>query len=62
MSYLEWYRPSEIDTYSDILTTHDNPISQEQQHTLRRAYYSVVTHVDTLIGELLEHMENLKLR
>ena len=37
---LEWFRPVEIDQYSDVMVTHDKPMSVANQKRVRFAYYA----------------------
>ena len=55
---LEWFRPTEVDWYTDVQAsggiTHQNPMSVRLQQVVRRAYYSAITHVDDQVGRLLQ--------
>ena len=50
----------QVDRYSDINASHDAPLSAEKQRLLRFAYYSTITHVDELVGVLLNALERRK--
>lgn len=63
MTSLEWFRPNEIDIYSDVRNvTYWNPVNASQERELRRAYYATVTHVDRQVGMLVRELEELDLR
>ena len=56
-SNLEWFRPTEIDMYSNIRNvTHDEVMKKSLQHILRRDYFAAVTHVDDMVGKLLQFL------
>merc|ERR1711871_778297 len=62
MRALEWFRPVEVDFYSDVRNvTHDSPMPLRAQQQLRRAYYSAISHVDTQVGRVLHALDNLGL-
>jgi iduronate 2-sulfatase len=54
---LEWFRPTEIDWYSDVNALHAQPVPAAMQHELRRAYYAAITHVDDQVGRLLNVLQ-----
>eukprot|EP00943_MAST-04B_sp_MAST-4B-sp1_P002911 g2911.t1 len=61
-SKLEWFRPTEIDMYSNIRNvTHKSYVNKGMQRTLRRDYFSAITHVDNMVGLLLQHIKDCQL-
>ena len=59
-STLEWFRPTEVDMYSDVRDcTHDRPMPDAQQQEVRRAYYAAITNVDDQVGTLLSTLDTL---
>lgn len=57
VSPLEWFRPSEINQYSDVHNvTHATPLPEAQQREVRRAYYATVTSVDTQLERVLAYL------
>ena len=54
---LEWFRPTEIDWYTDVIqsggVTHASPLAAAMQQRVRRAYLTAISHVDDQIGRLL---------
>lgn len=62
-SELEWFRPTEVDMYSDVRNiTHYEPLRSLSQHQARLAYYAAITHVDDQVGVLLREVEALGLQ
>ena len=55
--FLEWFRPVEIDMYTDVHVTHAKPMSIANQQRLRLAYYAAITNVDDQVGRLLDAIE-----
>ena len=54
VSDAEWYRPTEINRYSDVRNlTHAAPMPPAQLRAARRAYYACVSAVDTQVGRVL---------
>jgi iduronate 2-sulfatase len=51
---LEWFRPVEVDLYSDVQVTHDEPMAAADQRRVRLAYFAGITHVDDQVGRLLD--------
>ena len=63
MSALEWFRPNEIDIYSDIRNvSYSNPVDRALEQALRRAYYATISHVDQQVGRLLNSLKRLGLK
>lgn len=59
---LEWFRPTEVDMYSDVRNiTYATPLPASQQHLARRAYYAAITHVDDQIDRLLSAVDDFGL-
>ena len=55
LSDLEYFRPTEIDQYSDVRNvTHGAPMADDLQHVVRRAYYATITNADAQIGRVLD--------
>lgn len=54
---LEWFRPVEIDQYTDVNVTHSVPMSKQQQQAVRLAYYAGITDVDDQLGRLLDALK-----
>lgn len=58
LAELEYFRPTEIDQYSDVRNvTHSAPMQAVQQRAMRRAYYACVSGVDAALGRVLEWLE-----
>ena len=55
---LEWFRPTEIDWYTDVKAGHARPMGVAQQHDLYRAYYAAISHVDDQVGRLIAVLKN----
>lgn len=61
-SSLEWFRPTEIDLYSDIRNvTRRRRMKTGTQHRQRQAYFSTITHVDEMVGRLFQVLRELGL-
>eukprot|EP00055_Hartaetosiga_balthica_P002088 m.2733 g.2733 ORF g.2733 m.2733 type:complete len:581 (-) comp1917_c0_seq1:235-1977(-) len=59
---LEWFRPNEVDMYSDIENvTYANPMSDAKQREVKLGYYSAITHVDDQVGMLMTKVEEMGL-
>ena len=55
---LEWFRPTEVDQYSDVRNvSHGVPMADALQHEVRRAYYAAVSHVDTQLSRVLAFLD-----
>jgi len=51
---LEYFRPTEIDQFSDVRNvSHGAPMAPALQREARRAYYATVSSVDTQVGRVL---------
>ena len=54
---LEYFRPTEINEYSDIRNvTHAAPMAPALQHAARRAYYATVSAVDAQVARVLLYL------
>jgi arylsulfatase A-like enzyme len=55
---LEFFRPTEVDQYSDVRNvTHAAPMADAQQRAARRAYYATVAGADTQLARVLAALE-----
>ena len=55
---LEYFRPTEVDQYSDVRNvTHAAPMADTQQRAARRAYYATVAGADTQLARVLVALE-----
>jgi len=62
LSDFEWFRPTEINMYTDIENvSHSAPLSVTKQQLGRLAYYAAVSHVDDQIGRVLSALKELEL-
>ena len=58
---LEYFRPTEVNQYSDVHAsanvTHDSPMAPALQRAVRRAYYAALTAADAQVGRALQFLE-----
>jgi iduronate 2-sulfatase len=58
LSHLEYYRPTEIDQYSDIKNvSFSHPMAAPLQQRARRAYYAALTNADEALAKVLGYLD-----
>lgn len=62
LSHLEYYRPTEIDQYSDVHNvSFSHPMGTELQQQVRRAYYATLTNADEALAKVLAFLDTANL-